>query len=134
MGVSRRLSAPQSVLADCTATESVGDPVYISAPKAGGRWQVRQADPADDAKMPAIGFVSSKPSATTCYVQVAGDLDGFAGLTAGQPVFAAFGGVEQPPIAYPLAGIKSVQRLGIAVSSDTVHVNPESHRTRIRPE
>lgn len=44
---------------------------------------VALADASDATKMPAIGFVATKPTATTCDVQSDGELDGFVGLIPG---------------------------------------------------
>lgn len=66
--------------AGCTATEVVGDAVYIS-----GNDTVAQADASDPAgKLPAAGIIVDKPTATTCIVQWAGTAISFVGLTAGK--------------------------------------------------
>lgn len=46
------------------------------------------ADASDPAKMPAIGFVASKPNATTAVLADEDELGGFVGLTPGAPYYA----------------------------------------------
>ena len=62
----------------CTATEAVGDAVYVSAANT-----VTQAVCDSATTMPAIGIIQAKPSSTTCYVCFSGIVDGFTGLTPG---------------------------------------------------
>lgn len=46
------------------------------------------ADASDPAKMPAIGFVASKPTATTAVLSDEDELGGFVGLTPGAAYYA----------------------------------------------
>lgn len=46
------------------------------------------ADASDPAKMPAIGFVASKPTATSAVLADEDELDGFVGLTPGAVYYA----------------------------------------------
>lgn len=46
------------------------------------------ADASDPAKMPAIGFVASKPTATTAVLADEDELGGFVGLTPGAAYYA----------------------------------------------
>jgi hypothetical protein len=70
--------------ANCTATEQVDDLVYILS--AG---EVRQADASAAATARAVGFIKTKPSATTCEVQCGGAMGGLSGLTAGSTYFVS---------------------------------------------
>jgi len=62
----------------CTATEAVGDAVYISAANT-----VTQAVCDSENALPAIGIIDNKPTGTTCQVRFSGIVDGFTGLTTG---------------------------------------------------
>lgn len=64
--------------AGCTATEAVGDLVYVSA-----TGQVRQAIANDAAKAKVAGIITSKGTATTCVVISDGPA-AKSGLTAGK--------------------------------------------------
>jgi len=57
----------------CPITVLVNDVVYLSAADA-----VDRADATSIATMPAIGFVASKPTPTTCTLRYYGELGGFA--------------------------------------------------------
>lgn len=63
-------STPQTYA--CPSGASVRDAVYISGSDA-----VDLADASDPAKMPAIGFIATKPTATTCTIQDEDELGGF---------------------------------------------------------
>lgn len=124
---------PNVQAADCTAAEAVGDPVYISSAAVGDRWQVRTTDYTDFNKMPAVGVIIDKPTATTCVVQVGGEVSIYTGLTVGRKVFVSISGIEQPPVSRPLSGVKYVQSLGVATGTTTVAMNVGSSMVRIRP-
>jgi len=68
--------------ANCTATEQVGDLVYVLS-----SGEVRQADASAIATARAVGFVKTKPTATTCEVQCGGAMADLSGLTPGATYF-----------------------------------------------
>ena len=112
----------------CTATEAVGDAVYISGPWVGGLPPVRRADSASWDTMPAVGIIISKPTHTTCYVQQAGILpDGVVGgLTRGKTYKVGTAGALV--VSAPLPGVNGyalVQFLGSAMDVDRFHVEPD---------
>lgn len=74
-------SGSNSWSSGCTADESVGDAVYVLS--AG---QVRRAQADDQDKAEVVGFISDKPTATTCEV-VSGGAVTVSGLTAGSAHF-----------------------------------------------
>lgn len=79
-----RVSALESVpgatpqIYSCPTSASVRDAVYISGPGAADL-----TDASNPAKMPAIGFIATKPTPTTCTIQDEDELAGFSGLTPG---------------------------------------------------
>ena len=84
------------------------------------------ADASDPAKMPAIGFVASKPSATTAVLADEDELGGFVGLTPGAVYFAdpaTPGGItavqpSAPNVAQEVGVAKSATVLTIRITSN----------------
>ena len=66
----------------CTATESVGDLVYISASDT-----VAQADASAIGTARVVGYITEKPTSTSCRVSVAPGPVSATGLTVGAPVY-----------------------------------------------
>ena len=116
------VSTPSDVIlfnALCTAAESVGDPVFISGPKVGGIISVLKVDTTDINKMPVIGLIESKPTATTCVVQSVGDLLGLPfTFTVGKRVFATSTGLSS---IIPGAG-NFAQVVGIATDTNDLSI------------
>jgi len=102
----------------CTATESIGDAVYIS-----GADNVRQADASSTSTMPAIGIIVAKPSSTQCLVRTKGIVKGLSGLTAGSRYFisTAAGGITATA---PTGSGEVVQYIGVAKSTTELEICP----------
>lgn len=82
------------------------------------------ADASDPAKMPAIGFVASKPSATTAVLADEDELGGFVGLTPGAVYYAdpaTPGGITA---TQPVTAGQVAQEVGVAKSATvlTIHI------------
>jgi len=75
-------SAPVSAVYSCPATVSLYDAVALTGADA-----VAEADADNAAARPCRGFVVAKPTATSCIIQYAGELNGFAGLVADQTYY-----------------------------------------------
>lgn len=81
----------------CPSGAAVRQAVYLSGPGA-----VDIADATDRAKMPAFGFIASKPTSTTCIIQNEHELAGWGGtLTPKARYWIAAGGSisTAPPVA-----------------------------------
>jgi hypothetical protein len=91
----------QQQIYSCPMGAAVRQLVYQS-----GDGAVDLADASDPAKMPAIGFIASKPTATTCVIQDEDELGGFVGLTPDVPYYAdpATPGGITPTLPDVLAG------------------------------
>lgn len=85
------------------------------------------ADASDPAKMPAIGFVASKPTATTAVLADEDELGGFVGLTPGAVYYAdpsTPGGITatQPvtvgQVAQPVGEAKSATVLTVRITGN----------------
>jgi hypothetical protein len=103
----------------CFVTDLVGDFVYIMGDKVGGTYQVSKADIDDVSKMPSVGVIVSKSSASDAVVQVLGLIRGlYSGLTPQKRYF--LGADSRPSATYtrPTTGFRLVQVVGIAVASD----------------
>ena len=108
--------APAVIEADCTATEQVGDPVYISGTDA-----VRQADASSITTGKVVGIISEKMTATTCRVQVTGSVT-LSGLTAGSAYFLSET-TGQITTTIPTASGSVVAYIGQALSSTNLLLN-----------
>lgn len=105
--------------ANCTAGTAVGDAVYITGAKVGGKQQVATVDITDYNKVPAIGVVTAKTIATDCTVQYGGEVAIYSGLTPGRVYLIDQNG--EPTSSLPSPGVDHyVQRLGVATSSDSL--------------
>lgn len=111
----------QSFEADCPATVELGDWVYVTGPTIGGRYQVAQADVTTLDKMPALGVVTAKPTATSCRVQWEGEAAGFSGLTPRRVYYLQQdGSIDLVP---PSGAGHYVQRLGTALDASVLLVS-----------
>lgn len=100
----------------CPITVSVRDLVYSS-----GVNSVDKADADDAGKRPAVGFVRSKPSTTTCIVQYDGELTGFVGLTASDIMYMSETAGAITATA-PTASGSSVQEVAFARNATTIAI------------
>ena len=75
-------SPPTVQVYACPMSAVITDGVYVS-----GDLTVALADASTAAKMPAIGFIDGKPTATTCTIRAAGPLGGFVDSN-GDPLVA----------------------------------------------
>lgn len=105
--------------ANCTAATAVGDAVYVTGAKVGGKPQVATCDITSLSAMPAIGVVSAKTITTDCTVQYAGEVILYSGLTPGRMYMIDQNG--EPTASLPTVGSDHyVQRIGIATSTDSL--------------
>lgn len=105
----------------CTATEAVGNAIYVSAVDT-----VAQADATNEIKMPAIGIVVNKPSSITCYVVTHGLVSGLSGLTAGSRYFVSETAGAITTTAPTTSG-SVVQEIGVALSTTELIVEPKAY-------
>jgi hypothetical protein len=119
----------QEIDAVCAAGDAIGDVVYISADKVGSLYSVAKVDIDNAAPWRGIGIgvVKSKPTATTCRVQLGGLLQGvYSGLTPGRRLFVNTSSQLSPaPPAPPVSGRRLSQRIAYAVSADTILIDPK---------
>lgn len=123
---------PFTFIADCSVAEAVGDCVYVSADAVLGIVQVRKVDATDPLKMPALGVIVDKPTATACTVIYLGALP-VGALPAFLPGKRYFVGLSSQPVATPpvTPGVL-VQVIGIALDSGRLLFNPSPIMTRLR--
>lgn len=118
--------------ANCLATDSVGDCVYVTGNEVGGLYQVSKADPTNWAKMPAVGVITSKRSPTECRVQFLGEIQNvYTGLTVRNILFVAVDGRLSPtPPAPAPGGYAFVQPMGTVLSSARLMIMPNFSLTK----
>lgn len=115
--------------ADCLSGDVVGACVYITGPTVAGIVQVATADPSNAAKMPAVGIITSKASATSCTVQRAAvaDLTGSAvSLTPGSQSWVGLSGLVVTAVPLAIAsgsGYVILQPIGVATDLKGVEVS-----------
>jgi len=105
----------------CPSGVAVRDVVYLT-----GSLAVDQADASAEATVPAIGFVKTKPTATTCILQYYGELGGFVGLTPGSKYYLSLtsGGITTTA---PSGSTEVVQQVGVAISSTILLVKVDNY-------
>lgn len=122
-----QLFADKRFSAKCLVTDSVGDCVYIRADvDPSGVPQVGKANPKNPAKMPAVGVIIEKSTASDCVFQWIGELP-HAGLAHNKPAFVGLDGriTQDPSFLAPDPGeICYVQNMGVAMTSDSLLLLP----------
>lgn len=108
----------------CPTDSTVGDLVYVSGP---GK-AVDLVDITDAAKIPTVGCIIEKASASVCTVQTHGLVSAiYSGLTPGRMYFA---GVDSRPIeAPPVPGVgvsRFLQIIGVALDPTTLILSPST--------
>jgi hypothetical protein len=117
--------------ADCPAGVLAGDVVYMSADKVGGVFQVDKVDITDETKMPAVGIVQEKESATRCRVMVKG-LFISSGLTRGKKYAVSTSGtLTATNPTPPGSGYAIIQVMGVAISDTELLLNPSFQTWRL---
>lgn len=117
----------QTVEANCAAGDAVKDIVYVSGPKAGGRYTVSKVNITSVTVEAAIGIgiITSKSASTICTVQLFGLMSGvYTGLTPGKRLFAGIDARLTEVAPSPATGKLLQQRIGYAMSDDTVLIAP----------
>jgi len=101
----------------CPGTVSVNDLVYVS----GANTVDRANGAAGSPNNPAIGFVVSKPTATTCVVQFSGLLPNvFVGLVPGTIYYMGLTPGVIVPAGTVFPGGSTIQQVGIAKNTTTL--------------
>jgi hypothetical protein len=118
--------------ANCLATDTVGDCVYVTGDSIGEFYQVTKADPADQTKMPAVGVIIKKYSPTECRVQFIGEVKNvYVSLSPRSTLFVGangrLNGVPPLPVS---GGYVFIQAMGTVVSSTVVVMMPSLSLTK----
>lgn len=106
--------------ANCLATDLINHFVRVvgntlSVP------DVTKADPTDALKMPAVGVIVQKPTATTCLVQVAGQILSFSPVVAGTWYYV---GTSAFPVVTPPAFPGIPQVIGVGLDTARLLLRP----------
>ncbi len=102
----------------CDSGVSVRDIVYVDADN-----HVEKAKSDAISTSKAIGFVVNKPTATTCDIQVAGEVDGFTGLSFGEVYFLSESTAGGMALSVPATGSSIVLGVAIAISSTKIKID-----------
>ncbi len=110
--------------AQCLATDTVGDFVYIRDEKVGRDYVVGAVDPTQGDKMPAVAFIVEKSSPTACTIMFQGYTSLYSSLVPGD--IYVVGSDSRPARAgdgnYPVPGML-VQQIGVATGTSELLVN-----------
>lgn len=118
--------------ADCIATDTAGDFVYITGSSVGGIRQVEKADVFDTSKMPAVGVIVLKRTTTRCVVQAFGEISA-VGLV---PQARYWVGTDSrlasafPP--RPVGDIVVAQVVGVALDTTALMLRPDLNPFKLR--
>lgn len=122
MGVELVLGSPDYLVsATCPSGLTVGDFVYASGPAAGDVLTVDKADILNGAKMPSLGVVIEKPTATTARVMLLGLYT--PGVVLALNKVAYVGANSRLTTTMPLGNVY-VQRVGMTIDQGRVFLNP----------
>lgn len=129
--VSDPVIEPFVFVANCLASDVVGDCVYISADAIATVIQVTKVDATDVLKMPVRGIIVSKFSSTVCSVVYYGavSLTGIVPpLSTGKRYFA---GASSKPTAVPPTRPTFIQVVGIALDSSRLLFDPSPNLIKL---
>lgn len=124
----RKRAQAEFVIADCLATNAVGDMVRVYADEVAGVYQVMDLDIlSTDWHLP-VGMITRKLSSTRCAVQVGGEVKGiYTGLTPGKPLFINTASRLQHAVpSHPATGVTWIHPAAQALSSSTVLLRIQS--------
>jgi hypothetical protein len=121
--------------AECPATASVGDFVFVTGDAVGGVLQVDRVLPTSPdlttpPAMPSLGVIVEKPSSVSCLVHggpgiVTSTILGVV-LTPNQRYFVGFNGRVAPAAPTPpVGGCALVQHIGVALSATQLLLVPD---------
>lgn len=123
--------AANTFLADCLATDAIGDCVYATADPIGGIYQVTKCNPYTLETLPSIGIIRSKTTDTRCEVQYSGEMAGVYGsLDLSKPLFIGFDGGLTQVVPAPNGGPVWVQQMGKPLGQTIVLIRPSDLLTK----
>lgn len=127
----RTLDVPVSAI--CCETVQRGDCIIVVSSNS-NIYNVERADPTNRLKMPMVGLVIEKKTATKCRIQFAGIIKGIfgGGLSENKPLFVGKDGrpTTLPPIPMSM-GHAFIQNIGISIGPDSILLVPNPTMTKV---
>ena len=111
----------------CLSSDAPGDCVYVSGPAVSGTMQVAKADITTIAKMPAIGVLLSKDTATTGVAI----LEGFYDVALPPGATRVWVGASGALVATPPTAPAFIESMGIAVDGGRALVRPSMNMCKV---
>jgi len=108
--------------ADCLAADVAGKFVYVTGPEVAGIPQVSTVDITNPAKMPSVGMIVAKTTATRCTVQTVGETSLFVTVPGGR-YFIDVAGVATNSPPTPVTGEIFQQLIGVGLESSRLLLN-----------
>lgn len=125
--------SPYVIDAICLSGDLVGQCIYSRGSYTGSALWVATADIYDVGKMPAVGIIISKSSATSCKVRIGGEYT-ISGGVAGKYYFVGSDGyltADRP--AATLTQYAVVQIMGVALDVTHLLLQPSTALTKVVP-
>lgn len=111
--------------AECPNTTDIDDCVSVTGVNLAGQRQVDKVDPRNLTTMPIVGIVVEKKNATTCLVQISGEVSLSQMLVPGKTYFVGNDGLPSSVLPTALVGgVVAVQPIGTALDEDTLLLIP----------
>jgi hypothetical protein len=117
--------------ANCPSTVSVGDLIYATGPLVGGLPQVDRVDPTQLIKMPALGIVVDKGSATECSFITCGMVQVLSSLVPNARYYVGADG--RPTTSVPNPRPLFFQVIGVALDEGTLLFQPSFNLVKLIP-
>jgi len=118
--------------ADCIATDTAGDFVYITAAEVGGIRQVEKADPYNVSKMVGVGVIVLKRTTTRCVVQAFGEIAATGLVPQTRYWIGADGRLAATFPPRPVGGIVVAQVVGVALDTTVLMLRPSMNPYKLR--
>ena len=111
-------------LANCLATDQIGDCVYVTGPRISDRKQVTKIDPLVDPPQIFTGVICEKTSPTECVLQIAGEYEAPYAFNFTDIYYVGFDGriSALPPMPRTSRECVAWQKIGHGVAVNTIEI------------
>ncbi len=118
--------------ADCIATDTAGDFVYVTGASVGGVRQVTRVDVFDPDTMPSVGVIILKRTTTRCVVQAFGEIAAVGLVPQGRYWIGTDSRLAANFPPRPVGGIVVAQVVGVALDTTALLLRPDLNPFKLR--